>query len=615
MSQVTDDIKARLNIVDLVGDYVQLQKTGVNYKARCPFHNEKTPSFTVSEEKQIWHCFGCGKGGDAFGFLMEIEGLEFKEALKNLAERVGVELPRYNYNPQVKQTKDKTLEILELATKFYEKQLWEGAGKNKILNYLRERGLTDETIKEFRIGYAPDGWRNIMEFLTEREYTIDDILKTGLLVKKSTPQMADSNHPITKADCYDRFRNRIIFPITDIMGKPIGYTARVAPGDDESQAKYVNTPETAVYHKSKILYGIDKAKMSIKQTDEVLLVEGNMDVIASWQAGIKNVVAVSGTALTEEQLNILKRYTDNLKMFFDMDEAGQKAAQKSAMTAWQKDFNIKIVATAKGKDASDMVRENKDDFLQAIDMAIPAMEYFANKIIAENDKNIPEGKKNIVAKTTPLIVSFSSQIDRDYWVKELAQRLDIEENIVIDAVGQAIEKGGRFSRYDDNEKNNGKVEDNILLQEDRGRNIQIEAMGLLLSDELLWKKVAKKYGKDIQDTFSNKKIVDVILDKGRKFNFNFEKILDDLSDKEQKFLRKLYFTSLEKNTTIETITEKLKIFENYIKELQKENNKLKIKKIIVDIKKAEKVGDKEKVKLLSDGLRKIMTNNEKIGGI
>ncbi|HBI16735.1 MAG TPA: DNA primase, partial [Candidatus Moranbacteria bacterium] len=255
MSQEIETIKSKLNIVDLVGEYVRLQKAGNNWKACCPFHNEKTPSFSVSEDKQFWHCFGCGKGGDIFGFLMEIEGMSFREALENLAQRSGVELPKYSQKETISNLeKNKIEEILEWSTRFYEKQLWETENGKKNLQYLRERGLTEDIIREFRLGYAPGGWRNILQFLIGKNYITGDILRSGLIIQKEGNGQGSENF-------YDRFRNRIMFPISNPTGKIIGYSARIAPGEDESQAKYINTPETEVYHKSNVLYGIDKAKM------------------------------------------------------------------------------------------------------------------------------------------------------------------------------------------------------------------------------------------------------------------------------------------------------------------------------------------------------------------
>ena len=260
MNSDLETIKNRLNIVDIVGQYLRLEKAGSNWKSRCPFHNEKTPSFMVSEEKQIFHCFGCQKGGDVFTFVMEMEGLEFREALKLLADKAGVKLQKYESNPQKEKQKNRTLEILELSTKFYEHCLSKSVGGEKVRKYLKDRGLGDETIQKFRLGYAPNGWRNILTFLTKRGYDTKEIARTGLLVEKSDSQTQNSNY-------YDRFRARIVFPIADTQERIVGFSARIAPGQDESQAKYVNTPETEVYHKSKILFGLDKAKTTIKQND------------------------------------------------------------------------------------------------------------------------------------------------------------------------------------------------------------------------------------------------------------------------------------------------------------------------------------------------------------
>ena len=324
MSDV-EEVKNRISVVDLVGEYVRLQKAGSNWKALCPFHNEKTPSFMVSEERRSFHCFGCGKGGDIFTFVMEMEGIGFREALERLAEKAGVQLKRgdLGYKRDQGKEKAKLFQILELATKWYEKNLWEGKGKEKILRYLRERGLTDESIKKFRLGYAPDGWNNMLNFLKGRNYKIEEIAKTGLLVEKNREERNISNtkYQIPNTRHYDRFRDRIIFPIQDIMGRVVGFSARVSPGGDEKTAKYINTPQAELYDKSKILYGLNLAKAEIKKRDEAILVEGNTDVIASHQAGFGNAIAVSGTALTLEQIKTIKRYTENLKMAFDIDIA------------------------------------------------------------------------------------------------------------------------------------------------------------------------------------------------------------------------------------------------------------------------------------------------------
>ena len=351
----------------------------------------------VSADKQIWHCFGCGKGGDIFGFVMEIEGLGFREALEHLAEKAGIQLKKIN--PKIAAQKNKTLEILELATKFYETQLWKGHGKVKIINYLKKRGLNPKTIKEFRLGYAPPGWRNLLTFLIKRKYQFNEINKTGLIVEKKIDQTDDkirnSKFEIRNSQFYDRFRDRIIFPIADVGGRIVGFSARVAPGGDETQAKYVNTPETEVYHKSKILYGIDKAKGEIRNNKFIFLVEGNMDVIAASQAGIKNVAAVSGTALTDEQLGIIKRYTDTIAMSFDMDQAGEIATKKSIKLCLEKDIKVKIVTLPEGKDAAELAQKNPAKLKKSLVGAVEATEYLFDKTLSKFDRTTATGKRQI----------------------------------------------------------------------------------------------------------------------------------------------------------------------------------------------------------------------------
>lgn len=434
-SGTTEEIKARINIVELIGTYVRLEKAGAHYKACCPFHQERSPSFMVNEEKNMWHCFGCGKGGDAFAFVMEIEGLDFREALTLLAEKAGVELPKYqSVEPGAKENKDRLFALLELATKFYEKQLWDGSGKEKILSYLRGRGLTDESIKSFRLGYAPDGWRHQLEFFTKKGFTLTELEQTGLLIKKETNAPRDTAHTISGG--YDRFRDRIMFPIFDIFGHVIGYSARVAPGGDESQAKYINTPETPVYHKSRALYGLFHAKQAMKQAGLTVVVEGNMDVIAMHQAGIAHTVAVSGTALTEEQLNLMKRYGKEVRLFFDMDSAGQKAARKSAELALEKELEVTIVSLPSGKDAADMGRDDAKKLQEVVAQAKPALMYFLSTSLAKHDMTTPSGKRQVVDEYAELLKAVKNPIERSEAIKDLARAIEMDERMIVGIVSK-----------------------------------------------------------------------------------------------------------------------------------------------------------------------------------
>ncbi|MEK9151339.1 MAG: DNA primase [Patescibacteria group bacterium] len=441
-----DEIKARLNIVELIGGYVRLEKAGAHHKACCPFHQERTPSFMVNEEKNMWHCFGCGKGGDVFAFVMEMEGLEFREALKMLAERAGVELPQYKGEAKNKETKDRIYDLLELATKFYEKQLWDGSGKEKILAYLQGRGLSDDSIRKFRLGYAPDGWRYLLEFLTSKGFKVEELEQAGLIIKKSSEKLQATSYKL-QADYYDRFRDRVIFPIFDILGRVIGYSARVSPGSDESQAKYINTPETPVYHKSRALYGLFHAKQAMKQAGATVIVEGNMDVIAMHQAGIGNTVAVSGTALTPEQLTIMKRYGNDVRLFFDMDGAGQKAARKSAELALEKELSVSVIALSSGKDAADMAKESPEKLREAVAQSRPALKYFLEASLSQHDTTTSDGKRKIVDGYAELLMFVKNPIERAHWIKELARAIRMEEKLVAGAVNAMFLARERRERY------------------------------------------------------------------------------------------------------------------------------------------------------------------------
>ncbi|NTW46401.1 MAG: DNA primase [Candidatus Moranbacteria bacterium] len=433
---VVPEIKARLNIVDVVGSYVRLTKAGAYWKACCPFHNEKTPSFTVNEERQAFHCFGCGKGGDILSFVEEMEGVEFREALKLLAERAGVEVPKYRRNdplsPERAEEPDRTREILELSTKFFEKQLWEGEGAKRALPYLRKRGLSDETIRTFRLGYSLAGWRHLHDFLLSRGYRADELERAGLVIAKE----GRSGH-------YDRFRDRIMFPISDVVGRVIGYSARVTPGGDESQAKYINTPETPVYHKGRVLYGLPLAKQAIKEAGATILVEGQMDVIACHQAGMRNTVAASGTALTGEQLDVLKRYGREIRLFFDMDGAGQAAAWKSALLAFGKEMSVSVVLLPEGKDAADAALGDVEGLRSAVNRPVQAARYFLDRLVGTNGVSTPEGKRAVVEGYAPLLSAMMNGIDRDFWRKELSEAVGIEERILSMSLPRAESSSGR----------------------------------------------------------------------------------------------------------------------------------------------------------------------------
>lgn len=474
MLSPTEEIKARLNIVDVVGGYVKLDKSGSHWKACCPFHRERTPSFMVNEERQMWHCFGCNKGGDAFAFVMEMEGVGFRDALVMLAERANVELPQYSQVSQERyqETRDekaRLYEIHELATKFYEKQLWEGPGKERILPYLHDRGISDESIRKFRLGFAPGGWGHLYDFLVKSGFDAKELVQAGVALKK---EQGDGH--------YDRFRDRIMFPITDTIGRVIGYSARVAPGADESQAKYINTSETPIYKKSQVLYGLSHARQAIRQAGVAVLVEGNLDVIACHQAGIENTVAVSGTALTEEQLAILRRYGKEIRFFFDMDEAGQKAARRSTELALRQDIEANIIAIPDGKDAADLAREHPEALRDAVDHPKPALAYFLAQLVDRYDRETPSGKKEILLQFIPFISVAKNEIDRAYWIKALSQAIRMEEKHLYGIIHSArVEQEKRSQNLSGDAKD--PLRETMTLYAKRSERLREEMIGLMLA--------------------------------------------------------------------------------------------------------------------------------------
>lgn len=401
-----DEIRNKIDIVEYIGKYVPLKQSGRNFKGCCPFHNEKTASFMVSPEKQIFHCFGCGKGGDIFSFTEEIEGVDFPTALRQMAEKAGVKLPdRGNVR---KEPTDRLFEINEQACELYEKELWSDANK-KVLKYLTDRGMDEETVRTFRLGFAPASGTLIIAELGAIGYEDEDLLKAGIAKERNGKTL-------------DQFFNRITFPIMNASGRVVGFTARVL---DDSLPKYVNTPETAIYHKSQILFGFDKAKEQIRKQNHVIVVEGQMDAIFSYQAGVKNVVASSGTALTEAHLDLIKRFTKNIKMSFDVDMAGQNATRRAIELAWERDFNIKVIVVPEGKDPADLVKSDPKKWVEACRKAKYVVDYIFDSTFEKyNITNILD-KKQATRELLATIKKLPDPVERDHYLGLLATRIGV----------------------------------------------------------------------------------------------------------------------------------------------------------------------------------------------
>jgi DNA primase len=426
MSTPVEQIKEKLSIVDVVSSYVKLERSGIYFKAKCPFHNERTPSFMISPARNTYHCFGCAKGGDIFSFVQDIEGLDFPATLRLLAERAGVVL-----DARAKRDggeKAMLYDVLEATTKFYEGELRRSP---TAIEYLKSRGILGETAKTFRIGFAPDGWENLVHFLRTKGWQPNLIEKAGLSIP------GKSTH---SSSAYDRFRNRIMFPISSTQGKVIAFTGRVLPGGDDKMGKYVNSPETVMYHKSSVLYGLDLAKSAILKEGKVIVVEGQMDCIMIHQAGNQNVVAVSGTALTEEHLQLLKRFTDHIVFCFDNDNAGQAALRKAAMLSFELGLEAKAI-TLTGKDPADMIKENPETWQTALTNAESVIDYLMQ--LARKTADSPrEQIRNVTEQVLPLVAALPGNMEQSYYVKRVSEIFDIPESAVRDDLKKILSKAG-----------------------------------------------------------------------------------------------------------------------------------------------------------------------------
>ncbi|MFH1966361.1 MAG: DNA primase [Patescibacteria group bacterium] len=478
-----DDIKNKLDVVDLISGYIQLQKAGRNYKAPCPFHSEKTPSFMVSPERQLWKCFGCGKGGSVFDFVMEMEGVEFGDALKILAQRTGIELKKMD--PKLKTERTRLYEVCQLANLFFIKQLEASKAGKGICGYLNKRGLKTKTIKEWQIGYAPNQWRSLKDFLNKQGYSDGEILKAGLSVDKG----------------YDRFRDRIMFPISDLNGLIIGFTGRENPDHPiEQMGKYINTPNSLIYDKSRVLYGLDKAKLDIKQNQYCILVEGQTDVIMSHQAGFTNTVASSGTALTDQQLGIIKRYTENLTMAFDMDNAGEIATKRGIDLALQFGFNTKIISLPDNQDPANYINKKASLWKEAISKAYNVMEFYITTAFSKNNAETAEGKKEIGKITLPVIKKISNKVEQSHWLQELAKRLKVQEKVLIEEMEKIKEND--FIRLSDSRMNNSAIrKPNAIV------DLEEYTLGLILTDN----KILKKCRDEDSYLFANPELKEIFL--------------------------------------------------------------------------------------------------------
>ena len=421
MDNQVEEIKQKVNIVDVINRYVPLKKRGRHHFACCPFHGEKTPSFTVSEELQIFKCFGCGKAGDVFTFLQEYERIDFREALEELAKLSGVTLIKSSLIDHQESKKKLLIEINSQVAKFYNYIiLSHPLGKNA-LEYIKNRGITLETIKTFNIGFSPEDSKYLSNFILKKGYKIDDLISTGTFGKSRFG-----------SSLYDRFNGRLTFPLFDYRNQIVGFSGRILPTSKNSNlAKYINSPETEIYHKSQMLFGLNLAKEAIRQENFVIIVEGEFDMISPYQSGFKNIVALKGTAFTQEQLQLLRRYTDTLILALDSDFAGDNAARKSIELADSMEFDIKVLNLGdKYKDPDEAIKSDPEFFKSQLKKAMDVWDFIIQSQLKIHDINTVKGKKEVLNVILPFLVKIKNSVVKSDYFKKLANEINSSEESI-----------------------------------------------------------------------------------------------------------------------------------------------------------------------------------------
>jgi DNA primase len=413
-------IKDRISIVDLVAESIPLKKAGRNFKGVCPFHNERTPSFVVSPERQIWHCFGCGKGGDIFTFMMELDHLDFPEALQLLAQRAGVTLSNQPFTSHQQERKQRLLAIHQLASEFYHFLLTKHQIGERARLYIKNRGISAELITTFTLGFAPNAWDNVTKFLIKKGFTQEELEQSGL----SLPG---------KRGLYDRFRGRIMFPLKNYRGETIAFAGRLLD-KDAKDAKYINSPETPLYIKGDTLYGLDVTKDAIRKKGAAVVVEGEFDCISSFAAGVSNVVAIKGSALTQAQIALLKRFTERLVLALDQDTAGDAASRRGIELAERAGLDIRVVTIPTGKDPDEAARQEPHAWKEAVEKAVPYYDFLIASATRRYDTKDPYGKKKISDELLPMLAKISNPIIQAHYIKQIGRTLEVGEERIMAAM-------------------------------------------------------------------------------------------------------------------------------------------------------------------------------------
>lgn len=578
MKEIIEEIKARCDIASVIGDYIKIQPSGQNYKALCPFHVEKTPSFHISTAKQVYKCFGCGEGGDVINFVMKMENLDFMDAVRLLANRCGIDI-NFNIDEETKQKIElskKYQDIHTEAARFYFSNLVKS--KNRGYDYLRNRGLDDKTIKRFGLGYSQDSWNSLMDYLIEEKgYSQEELLECGLIGKS------------TKTDkYYDKFRNRVMFPIFDYRGNVIGFGGRVL---DDSLPKYLNSPDTLIFNKRHNLYGLNFARKNLSSRT-VILVEGYMDLISLYQYGIKIAVATLGTALTSQQARLIKRYADNVIISYDSDGPGTKASLRAIDILVEAGLSVKVLDLKDAKDPDEYVRKyGTDEYRKAMKDAVPRIKFKIDNLKSSFDLSKDQDNIKFAQEAVNIIKQLKSPVEIDYYIKYLSEIVQLDE----DAVKREIYGKSYSSRNLANGKFNNKFnkkEEKPIEKMDaiqHGEELtEIKLMKIMMNIPEAREKVLLKIDEKELLMEDSKKIINYLS------KIDSEKIVepDELEGINDEYIKSLKKTSLESINT-----KNMKEIEETVKSVRRNSLKKKIDNLRM---KQEELGAKSKILAESD---------------
>jgi DNA primase len=452
MNDAREEIKSRISIEDLAGEYLELKRTGRNFKALSPWTNERTPSFIVSPDKQIWHDFSSGKGGDIFGFIMEVEGMNFREALEFLARKAGVEIETFNSkrSKEIAEKKERLRKILQISSNFYQHML---IRDKKALNYVfKKRKLSKEIVQDFKVGYAPNGQKILTNFLLKKGFSLNDIRDAGLLNRFGG----------------DIFRNRMVITLKDASGEPVGFTGRII--DNEPNApKYLNTPQTLLYDKSSNIFGLSQAKNEIRKTGFAVVVEGNMDVISSHQVGVENVVATAGTAMTVNHLKALSRFSNDIRLCFDSDQAGINATERAISLGQQAGVELSIItldqSAGQAKDPDELIQKDIELWRKSISNPQPAMEWVFDQYQKRLDISTAKGKKDFSTIALKLVENLNDPVEKDFYINEISKRIGVSKATLLNKIGEE-KKPEKTKKRVKIEKTDKKFVDDFLYEDD-----------------------------------------------------------------------------------------------------------------------------------------------------